>query len=311
MNKKIFIILLSTLLFAHTSLDNFQKEFIEIASNCSKFSVAVETGRVVGSGIIIGTGIVLTNSHIVDRRYDKITIIGYDGSKRNATNMIMDSKSDLAIIFVDTSGLKIATIKNTKDNKLGQLVVTLGNQYGLGKKGKLSFSYGAISGFDREVKPHNNTNNAYYDELIQTTIPLVPGNSGGGLFDIDSNLIGINCLADTNFRKIGFAIPIDTRTRFIINNLWNKKKIKYGFFGITLGNTKLGIKIKSIIPNTAASKCDIKKGDIIIKYRDSMVTNWQDLSKKIGATPIGEKVSIEIIRNNKTKIVEIFTSKGI
>ena len=287
-------------------IQKLEEEFIQLAQKASKYSVAIESDKAIGSGIVIFPDAILTNHHVIKYHKKRLRIITHDSKVINADSVFWDKKSDLAIIFVSDLNLIPGQIKDTNKLKRGQFIFSLGNQYGLGKKGELSFSYGIISGFDRSIKSGTIKNYSYYEELIQTDLPIVPGNSGGGLFDLDGNIVGINCLTEHGSKKIGFAIPINTRTKLIIKNLYKKKKIEYGFLGINFKNTAVGAKVTKIIPKTAASQCDIKPGDIILKYRNSRILNRQELSKKIKATPKGERVKIQLLRNHKIKIVEIF-----
>jgi len=267
-----------------------------------------------GSGIIVGQNdtelLIATNNHIVSGATDmKVTFT--DSTQIAAAVKGTDSATDLAIIAVklsdipsDTmSKIKVATLGDSDNVKVGQQVIAIGNALGYGQ----SLTVGYISALDREITDENGIQHTY----IQTDAAINPGNSGGALLDLNGNVIGINAAknASTEVEGMGFAIPI-SKAQEILNNLMTKKtreavdESAQGYLGIQGTNIDanaskeygmpVGIYVYKIVEGGAAANSDLKEKDIITKFDGQSVTNMEELKQMLTYYEGGSTVSLTV-----------------
>lgn len=267
-----------------------------------------------GSGIIVGQNdtelLIATNNHVVSGATDmKVTFT--DSTQVAAAVKGTDSATDLAIIAVklsdipsDTmSKIKVATLGNSDNVKVGQQVIAIGNALGYGQ----SLTVGYISALDREITDENGIQHTY----IQTDAAINPGNSGGALLDLNGNVIGINAAknASTEVEGMGFAIPI-SKAQEILNNLMTKKtreavdESAQGYPGIQGTNIDanaskeygmpVGIYVYKIVEGGAAANSDLKEKDIITKFDGQSVTNMEELKQMLTYCEGGSTVSLTV-----------------
>ena len=266
------------------------------------------------SGIIVGQNdtelLIATNNHVVSGATDmKVTFT--DSTQIAAAVKGTDSATDLAIIAVklsdipsDTmSKIKVATLGNSDNVKVGQQVIAIGNALGYGQ----SLTVGYISALDREITDENGIQHTY----IQTDAAINPGNSGGALLDLNGNVIGINAAknASTEVEGMGFAIPI-SKAQEILNNLMTKKtreavdESAQGYLGIQGTNIDanaskeygmpVGIYVYKIVEGGAAANSDLKEKDIITKFDGQSVTNMEELKQMLTYYEGGSTVSLTV-----------------
>jgi len=267
-----------------------------------------------GSGIIVGQNdtelLIATNNHVVSGATDmKVTFT--DSTQVAAAVKGTDSATDLAIIAVklsdipsDTmSKIKVATLGNSDNVKVGQQVIAIGNALGYGQ----SLTVGYISALDREITDENGIQHTY----IQIDAAINPGNSGGALLDLNGNVIGINAAknASTEVEGMGFAIPI-SKAQEILNNLMTKKtreavdESAQGYLGIQGTNIDanaskeygmpVGIYVYKIVEGGAAANSDLKEKDIITKFDGQSVTNMEELKQMLTYYEGGSTVSLTV-----------------
>ena len=267
-----------------------------------------------GSGIIVGQNdtelLIATNNHVVSGATDmKVTFT--DSTQVAAAVKGTDSATDLAIIAVklsdipsDTmSKIKVATLGNSDNVKVGQQVIAIGNALGYGQ----SLTVGYISALDREITDENGIQHTY----IQTDAAINPGNSGGALLDLNGNVIGINAAKNvsTEVEGMGFAIPI-SKAQEILNNLMTKKtreavdESAQGYLGIQGTNIDanaskeygmpVGIYVYKIVEGGAAANSDLKEKDIITKFDGQSVTNMEELKQMLTYYEGGSTVSLTV-----------------
>lgn len=273
-----------------------------------------------GSGFIVGKNdkelLIVTNNHVVDGA-KAIAVKFIDDEIYQAEIKGKDSTADLAVIAVklkdisdDTMGkIKIATLGNSDDIKVGQMAIAIGNALGYGQ----STTVGYISAKEREVTIENNTMT-----LLQTDAAINPGNSGGALLNIAGEVIGINSVkyADSSVEGMGFAIPI-TRAMPIINDLMNREKIaegEAGFLGIagsTVASDMIsgygwpeGVYIDSVLEGGPAEESGILPRDIVTKINDTNVTTMEAMQERISSYRAGTKVNVTIQRLENGQFVE-------
>ncbi len=261
-----------------------------------------------GSGVIISSdGYIVTNNHVVSDATN-VSVQTNDGTEYEATIIGTDAKTDLALLKIDATNLKYASLVDSDTLSLGQEVVAIGNSLGKGT----SCTNGIISALNREV-----TINNYTMTLILTNAEVNSGNSGGGLFDMNGNLVGIvnakimsnatSSTTSTTVEGMGYAIPANTVKTIVdelMNNGYVKDRATIGVKVITDSsylqyyNVSEGALVSEVVENSAASKAGIEAGDVIIAIDDNKVSSFTDLSKYLDNYKVGDTVTITVTRDN-------------
>ncbi len=267
-----------------------------------------------GSGIIVGKNdtelLIATNNHVVAGSDDlKVTFV--DGKDVAAAIKGTDSASDLAIIAVqladipsDTMGqIKVASIGNSDELKVGQQVIAIGNALGYGQ----SVTVGYVSALDREIQDEDGISRTF----IQTDAAINPGNSGGALLDTQGKLIGINAAktASTEVEGMGFAIPI-SKAQEILDDLMTKKtriavdEAEQGYLGIQATSIDaasarefgmpVGVYVYKILENGAAANSELREKDIITKFDGQSITNREELQQMLTYYEGGSTVTLTV-----------------
>ncbi len=256
-----------------------------------------------GSGVIVSPdGYILTNDHVVGDA-DSIQVTLMDKREFTAKVIGKDSKTDLALIKIDTkTPLPYATLGNSDTTEVGDWVVAIGNPFGF----SLTVTAGIVSAKGRALGGN-------YDEFIQTDAAINPGNSGGPLFDVNGKVVGINTAIYSRTGTsagIGFAIPIDL-AKAVMEQLKAHGKVVRGWLGVEIqevtpelaqsfGLSKPeGALVASVEKDSPAAKAGIKRGDVIIKFNGKDVHEQHELPELVAETPINKNVPIEVIRGGK------------
>jgi serine protease Do len=274
-------------------------------------------GQSLGSGFIISAdGYIVTNNHVVsgepgsNAEVSAITVIMPDRTEYKAKLVGRDPTSDLAVLKIEANNLPFVKFGDSTRTRVGDWVVAIGNPFGLGG----TVTAGIVSALHR-VTGQGGANDRY----IQTDASINRGNSGGPMFDMNGNVIGINTLifspTGTNV-GIGFAIP--TEEAFpIIQTLKGGAKVKRGYLGVGLQSLDEGIAesiglpkntgelIGRVEPGEAAAKAGIKQGDIIVKVNNKAVTPDTTLSFIVANIPIGTRVPVEFFREGKRQTTTV------
>ncbi len=265
-----------------------------------------------GSGFVIDAdGIVVTNNHVIADA-DEITVIFNDGSKLKAELIGKDSKTDLAVLKVKPDKpLKAVKFGNSEKLRLGEWVIAIGNPFSLGG----TVTAGIVSARNRDI------NSGPYDNYIQTDAAINRGNSGGPLFNLDGQVIGVNTAIISpsgGSIGIGFAVPSATAIA-VIDQLREFKEVRRGWLGVRIQQVtddiaeSLGIKpvrgalVAGIDDKGPAKPAGIEPGDVIVKFDGKDIKEMRDLPKIVGDTPIGKDVPVIVIRKGKeeTKTVRL------
>ena len=264
-----------------------------------------------GSGVIISSdGYIVTNNHVVSDATN-VSVLTNDGTEYEATIIGTDAKTDLALLKIEATNLKFASLVDSDTLSLGQEVVAIGNSLGKGT----SCTNGIISALNREV-----TINNYTMTLILTNAEVNSGNSGGGLFDMNGNLVGIvnakimsnatSSTTSTTVEGMGYAIPTNTVKTIVdelMNNGYVKDRATIGVKVITDSSylqyygVSEGALVSEVVENSAASKAGIEAGDVIIAIDDNKVSSFSDLSKYLDDYKVGDTVTITVTRDNHLK----------
>jgi serine protease Do len=273
-----------------------------------------------GSGFIVGKNsselLIATNNHVVSDA-KAISVQFFDDEVYDATTKGNDSSADLAVIAVKLkdmkestlSSIRIATLGDSSECKVGEMVVAIGNALGYGQ----SVTVGYVSAKDREITEESDDSSSQGSSIrvIQTDAAINPGNSGGPLIDMQGKVIGINSakIAASSVEGVGYSIPISEATP-IIDELMNREVLtdsQKGYLGIS-GKTVTqeasnfnmpeGVYVAEVAENGAAEKAGIKMGDIITAINDIQVTTIESLKEKANSYKKGTKVTITLQRSN-------------
>lgn len=264
----------------------------------SFYGQSVATGA--GSGVIVTQdGFIVTNNHVIDGA-EKVTVRLRNGSEYEAVIWGVNAKNDLAVIKIEATGLSTATFGNSDNLKIGQSVYAIGNP--LGQLGG-SVTSGIVSALAREIKVENTMMT-----LIQTDTPVNPGNSGGGLFNMAGELIGvINAKSSgEDVEGIGFAIPSNTAHVIVQDIITNRSTSDKAYLGVEIGQTRQGyVYVSKLIPGYDAENSGIKVNDIILMVDGTMITSPNTLSSLIASYYVGDTVNITIYRNGKSQDISL------
>ena len=249
-----------------------------------------------GSGFIIReNGFIITNRHVIKDAHEiNITL----NDKRNYTAKIIgsDAKTDIALLKIDVNEKLPTTHFGDSDKmRVGDWVLAIGSPFGLGG----SVSAGIISAKSRDIEA------GPYDDFLQTDASINQGSSGGPMFNLSGEVIGINTAifstTGTNM-GIGFAMPVNT-VKFVINQLLEKGKVERGWIGIKIqpyeGNNNSaahGVIISDVMVGSGAAKAGIEAGDIILSVNNKIMEDTKELSRTIAELAIGQKVKLKIKR---------------
>ena len=265
-----------------------------------------------GSGFVIDgkEGLVVTNNHVIDGA-DEIIINFHDGSKLKVEKVIgRDTKTDLALLKVTPKKPLVDVGFGSSANvKVGDWVMAIGNPFGLGG----SVTVGIISAKQRDI------NAGPYDDFLQTDAAINKGNSGGPLFDMDGQVIGVNTaiISPTGGSiGIGFAVPADTVTA-VISQLKEFGQVKRGWLGVKIQSISediaeslgmqenTGALVAGVTPDSPAAKGGIEAGDVILKFDGKDVTTMRGLPKLVAQAPIGKSVDVEVLRQGQKKTLQV------
>lgn len=267
-----------------------------------------------GSGCILSAdGQILTNEHVI-RDTRLIQVMLWDGRELEAKVIGSDPRNDLAVLKVEAKDLPAVDLGDLRDVKPGQFVIAMGNPLGLAADGQAAVSFGIVSAVGRHIPDIDRNVDRYYGNLILSTAPISIGNSGGPLFNLKGQVIGINTIvsaSNAGGAQLAFAIPVHEWTRSIIAQIRLGKKIEYGYVGISLGNPtgKSGSIVVDILKDTPAGKAGIQQNDLILECNGQKIKNSDHLIMLIGQTIPGKKIVLRVARGEKMLDVEITAAK--
>ena len=264
-----------------------------------------------GSGVIISeTGYIITNNHVV-KDTNKITVTTYDGKEYEAQLVGTDAKTDIAVIKITAPDLIPAVVGDSSKISQGDTAIVIGNP--LGTLGG-TVTNGVISAVSRELVIENESMN-----LIQTDATINSGNSGGGLFDGNGNLIGIVNAKDSgttssgaSIEGIGFAIPINTAMDVASQLMESGRVTNRATLGVYLDELtrstqhyKAGLYITDIIHGSGAEAAGLAAYDRIISVDGTEVSSYTDLSRIMRDKKIGETITLKIERDGTEMDVQV------
>jgi serine protease Do len=293
-------------------MEKFFEDFFKHHRNQGGDDADSEPHRInsLGSGFIVDpSGLIVTNNHVIDGA-DEINVILNDGTKLKATLIGKDSKSDLALLRVHSDKpLKFVKFGDSDKLRLGEWVVAIGNPFSLGG----TVTAGIVSARHRDI------NSGPYDNYIQTDAPINRGNSGGPLFNLNGEVIGINTAIISpsgGSIGIGFAIPSNSATP-VLDQLQKYGEARRGWLGVRIQdvtdelaesldiNPPRGALVAGIDPKGPAKPAGLEPGDVVIEFDGHDVKEMRDLPRIVADTPVGKEVDVVIIRKGKQQTLKV------
>lgn len=258
-----------------------------------------------GSGFVIdASGIVVTNNHVIDNA-DQITVTMNDGREYKAKVRGRDRETDLAVLELETGGDRLPFVKwgDVDRAPVGADVIAIGNPFGLGG----SVTKGIVSARNRDI------NSGLYDDFIQTDASINRGNSGGPLFDLQGNVIGVNTAIFSQTGGsvgVGFSIPADL-AETVVEQLLEYGETRRGWLGVTIEDlsadqaTTIGLKrpegavVSVVTPNSPAAQAGVAVNDIILEFNRQPISSVRDLTRAVADTPVGDRAPLLLLRDGK------------
>jgi len=269
-----------------------------------------QRGGSLGSGFIISPdGYIVTNNHVVaparpDAVVEQITVTLSDRTEYEAEVVGRDQIADIAVLKVTPRRpLPFVRFGDSTRVRVGEWVVAIGNPFGLGG----TVTAGIVSAL------HRNIGAGLYDRYIQTDASINSGNSGGPMFDLQGNVIGINTalISPTGGNVgIGFAIPAE-QVRPVVDALRRGERVRRGYIGVSLQPLDEGVAaalgldrnrgelIRSVTPEGPAARAGVQQGDVVVSVAGQPVTPDQSLAYLVSQQPIGTRIPLEIIRQGR------------
>ncbi len=267
-----------------------------------------------GSGFIIDpSGFVVTNNHVIAEA-DQITVTLNDGTSLPARLVGRDEKTDLALLKVTSSKPLPATkLGNSDKARVGDWVIAIGNPFGLGS----TVTAGIVSARNRDI------NAGPYDDFLQTDAPINRGNSGGPLFDMDGNVVGVNSAIFSptgGSVGIGFSIPSNL-AKEVIAQLRQFGGTRRGWVGVSIQqitpeiaqglglSNASGALIASVDANGPAAKAGLKNGDVITAFDNRPIADNRALPRIVADTPAGKTVNVDVLRKGQKQRLKLTVAR--
>jgi serine protease Do len=263
-----------------------------------------------GSGFIVdATGLIVTNNHVVEGA-DTIQVHMQDGTILKAELVGRDPKTDLAVIRVKPDkALPTVAFGDSDKLRIGEWVTAIGNPFGLGG----SVSLGIVSARNRDI------NAGPYDDYIQTDAAINKGNSGGPLFNMAGEVVGINTAIFSpsgGSVGIGFSVPSNT-AKSVVAQLEKFGETRRGWLGVkiqtvtpdiaeSMGMDKpRGALVADVTVGSPSEKAGIDAGDVIVEFDGRPIADSKELPRVVGETEVGKEVSVKVIRDGKEKEIKV------
>ena len=268
-------------------------------------------GQGQGSGVIVSRdGYILTNNHVV-RGATEITVVLDDNQELKGRVVGTDSKTDLAVIKVDSSkALPFAELGDSDAAEIGDWVMAIGNPFGLSH----TVTVGVLSGKGRVL-------GGAYDQYLQTDASINPGNSGGPLFDTSGRVVGINTAILSDGQGIGFAIPVN-QARQVADQLRSNGRVTRGFLGLGiqpvtprmaaalgLPDGTRGALVGSVVPGGPGAKAGVREGDVIVGFNGRALADERELLNAAASAPVGSQAKLEVMRDGRRRSLDLTVAR--
>jgi serine protease Do len=265
-----------------------------------------------GSGVVVNPeGYILTNNHVVSGASD-VEVFTQDRKKFKAKVIGTDSRTDIAVLKIDASGLPTVTLGDSSKLKVGDLVFAIGDPFGIGETATTGIVSATGRGLGGAIE--------HYEDFIQTDAAINPGNSGGALIELHGDLIGINTAIISGGgggnQGIGFAIPVNM-ARNVMDQIVEHGKVTRGYLGVTIQAVDPemakafglshggGALIGDVSPDSPAAKAGIERGDIVLELDGQAVNGPDDLSVRISEMAPDAVAHLKVFRNGQTRDMDV------
>jgi len=262
-----------------------------------------------GSGFIVSPdGVILTNAHVIDDATE-VTVKLTDRREFRAKVIGSDKPSDVAVLKIDASGLPTVKLGSSANEKVGEWVLAIGSPFGF----ENSVTAGIVSAKARSLP------DGTYVPFIQTDVAVNPGNSGGPLFNMQGEVIGINSQIYTRsggYQGLSFAVPIDLAVK-VKDQLQKFGKVSRGRLGVTIQEVdqqladSFGLKrphgalVASVEDDGPAAKAGIKAGDVILQFNGQAIASSSQLPAQVADAKPGSKATLQISRGGKIRDIDV------
>jgi S1-C subfamily serine protease len=270
----------------------------------------------VGSGVVVAPdGYILTNAHVVHGASELAA--GFtDGALRAARAIGTDPATDLAVIRTHESGLAYAALGESKQLRVGQLAIAMGNPLGF----ESSVSTGVVSALGRSMRGQEGR---LIDNIVQHTAPLNPGNSGGPLLDSRGEVIGINTAIIAMAQGIGFAIPAAT-AKWVLSQILQHGRVRRSYLGIggrprpldrrlvralDLASDR-AVEVISVDPQGPAAQAGVHVDDIVLGMNETPVRHVDDLHRLLSEWPFGQPARLYVLRRTQPLTLSVIPQEA-
>jgi S1-C subfamily serine protease len=288
-------------------LDAYSRAVTQAVGRVSSAVVKIEVrdgrGRgSAGSGFVFTPdGLVLTNSHVVHAA-NRISLTFLDGATATAMLVGDDPDTDIAVLRTDHMLTHAAVLGNSKELKVGQLAIAVGNPFGF----QFTVTAGVVSALGRSMR---SSSGRMMEEIVQTDAALNPGNSGGPLVDSQGRVIGVNTATIMGAQGLCFAVGIDT-AKYIASQILQHGRVQRSWIGIAAQNVPLprrlvyeyklpvssGVMATSVDPESPAGKAGLRDGDIIVSFAGESVSGIDELHRLLSPARAGKPLPLLALR---------------
>ncbi len=277
---------------------------------------STSTRQSLGSGFLIDpSGLIVTNNHVIANAYD-ITVTLQDNQELKATLVATSTVADLAVLKVNAAKpLPTVPFGESAGLKVGQPVIAIGNPLGLGG----SVSVGIVSALNRDLM------SSPYDDFIQTDAAINHGNSGGPLFNLKGEVIGVNTaifspLPQGGSIGLGFSIPADN-VQFVVGQLRKYGTVRAGFLGAHIQQVTpdiaravrlpdfTGAIVDDVVPGGPAAQAGVEAGDVILRVGEQMITDTRAVARAIAVQPIGSTTDLVVWRGGQEVALRVHVAE--
>ncbi len=272
-------------------------------------------GEGAASGVIFAPdGYILTNNHVVENA-SGVEVGLTDGDTFRADVVGTDPATDLAIVRAATNGLPIAELGDSDTLRVGQLVIAIGNPFGF----QSTVSTGVISALGRAMRSQTGR---LIESIIQTDVPLNPGNSGGPLVDSRGRVIGVNTAIIRPAQGISLAIPVKT-ANWVISEILTHGKVRRAYLGLGAQMRPIRpaaqrqfqlaapsvLEVVTLEKGGPAAQAGLREGDILLSLEGKSVGSVDDVHRLLADVPAGSHIKLSILRENERMEIEVVTGE--
>jgi serine protease Do len=282
--------------------------------NLDYFQGLVQQESGIGTGFIVDpNGLIITNSHVVDNVNGKYSVILKDGTTYDVSKINLDTTSDIAILEINARNLPTVEFGDSDMLKVGQRAIAIGNALG---RFQNTVTSGVVSGIGRQIAASAGYGAAAtnYESVIQTDASINPGNSGGPLLNSAGQVIGVNVATALGANNISFAIPINVVKPILASFIKDGRIVRpymgvqYSFISADISklqNLPQGAYISRVVPLSPADKAGLKRGDIVTKINDKVLTEDTSLSGIVSHSKVGDTLNLIVDRLGKVQTFQV------